>query len=76
MLVPEPLMAGSGGITALGHEPLDDTMKHNAVIEAFAGQLLDARDVIWGKVGTHSDDDLSVFQIHQQRVLWILNGGL
>ena len=38
--------AGAGRIAGLGHEAVDDAVKDDAVVEAFADQLLDVGDVV------------------------------
>ena len=51
--------AGSGRIAALGHEPWDHPMEHDAVVETVAGEAGDALDMAGGKVGSKLDDDVA-----------------
>src|SRR5215212_4472745 len=46
-----PAGAGTGRITALRHEAVDDAMERCAVVKPFAGQLLDALDVLGREIG-------------------------
>ena len=54
----EPPVPVPVGIAGLGHEAVDHAMEDDAVVEAFAHQLLDARDVAGREVGPQLDDDL------------------
>ena len=51
--------AGSGAFRAAGlrHEALDHAMEDDAVVETFADQLLDMRDMAGREIGAHLDDD-------------------
>src|SRR5690606_40818779 len=53
------------GAAGLGHEAVDHAVEHDAVIEALACQLLDARDMIGRAVGAHLDDDAALRRIHR-----------
>jgi hypothetical protein len=52
--------AGPGPVrtASLGHEPSDHAVENDAVVELLAGKLLDVRDMGWGEIGPHFDDDL------------------
>src|SRR5690606_5228913 len=63
------------GAAGLGHEAVDHAVEHDAVIEALACQLLDARDMIGREVGAHLDDDAALRRIHDQRVFGVLDLG-
>ena len=65
---------GAGGIADLRHEAADHAMENGAVVEALAGQFLDALDMIGGQIGTHRDHHAAAAQFHDQRVFRI--GGL
>jgi hypothetical protein len=62
--------AGAGTMRAAGlrHEALNDAMKHDTVIKAFADELLDVFDVFRREVGTHFDDDRAFGRLERQRV--------
>ncbi|MCY1548454.1 hypothetical protein D9M68_845680 [compost metagenome] len=44
----------------LGHEAFDHAVEHDAVIKAFARQLLDMGDMVRRQVGAHLDDDIAL----------------
>ena len=52
--------AGAGALRAAGlrHEAVDHAVKHDAVVESLAHQLLDAGDVAGREIGAHRDHDL------------------
>ena len=61
------LFAGTTGpgarrVAGLGHEPVDDAVEHDTVVESFAGQLLDPRDVVGRQIRQQFDDDATVLQ--------------
>jgi hypothetical protein len=51
--------AGAVGATALRHEAGDHAVELDAIVEAFAGQLLDARDMAGGQIGAQLDDNVA-----------------
>ena len=55
----------------LRHEAVDDAMKHDAVVEAFARQLLDALDVLRREIGAQLDHDRALAGFDDERVLGI-----
>src|SRR5476651_163974 len=59
------------GIAGLGHEAVDHAMEHDAVVLAFAGELLDLRYVLGREVGTHLDDDAAVLEVDVERVFLV-----
>jgi hypothetical protein len=58
----------SGGVARLRHEAGNDAVKHHAVIETLASQLLDARDVIGRQVGAQLDLHRSGLEIENEIV--------
>ena len=70
------LLAGAaraGALRAAGlrHEAIDHAMEDDAVVETFAHQLLDPRDMAGRKVGTHLDDDVALGGFEHERVFGI-----
>ena len=65
---------GAVGVAGLGHEAVHHPVEDEAVVEALAGQLLDARDVLRGLVGEQLDQDLAVLQFHYQGVFGVALG--
>jgi len=61
--------AGAGRVARLGHEAVDHAVKDDAVIETFAGQLLDLRDMLRRQVRAKLDHDATILQIEIDRVL-------
>src|ERR1700704_1136292 len=59
---------GSGGIAGLRHESGNDAVKDDAVIEAFLGQFLDARDVKGCQIGPERDLHRAGFELHDNGV--------
>ena len=51
--------AGAGRIAALRHEPWNDTVELDPVIEAVAGKADDPLDMAGGNVGAEADDDIT-----------------
>ena len=43
-------------VAGLGHEAIDDAMEDDAIVKAFAGQLLDVLDVAGRQIRAHGDD--------------------
>src|SRR5690606_5490736 len=62
-------------VAGLGHEVLDDAMEDDAVIGAFARQLLDARHMAGSNVGQKLDDDPALGGFHDDGVFRILDLG-
>ena len=62
--------AGAGALRAsrLRHEAVDDAVKDDAVVEAVAHQLLDARDMTGREVGPHFDHDIALGGLQSQRI--------
>src|SRR5207248_1799352 len=52
----------------LGHEALDDAVKDDAIVEAFAHELLDASNVAGGEVGPHLNGDGTLRGLEDQGV--------
>ena len=67
--MPVPLRAAG-----LGHEAVDHAVEHDAVVEAFARQLLDALDVLGREVGAQRDDDAAFGGLHDEGVLGVGGG--
>src|SRR6185312_499971 len=63
--------AGAVGIAGLRHEAVDHAMEHDAIVLALARQLLDLRDVLWGKVRAHLDRDSAVLEVDVERVFLV-----
>ena len=65
--------AGAGAVRAadLRHEAVDDAMEDDAVIEALAGEQLDALDMAGSEIGTQLDDDAALGGFHDEGVLGI-----
>lgn len=51
--------AGAGGVAALRHEAVDNAVEDDAVVEAFARQLTDARDMLGREVRAQADDHVA-----------------
>src|SRR5262249_31493362 len=73
------LLAGAAGAGAVGtaglrHEPLDDTVKRDAIVEALAHQFLDACDMARGEVRPHQNHDLALGGLQRQRILGVRHG--
>src|SRR5690242_15157881 len=74
--------AGPGALRAAGlrHETFDHAMEYDAVVEAFAHQLLDPRDMVWRNIRPHLDgnralrglEDQSIFGDSHARFSWVL----
>ena len=60
----------------LRHEPLDDAMKDNAVVEFFFGQFFDMRDMGGREIGPQCDDDRSLRRVQCERVPRLGHSGL
>ena len=71
----EPPRAGAGGIAGLRHEPGDHPVEDDPVVEALAGQLLDARHVLGREVGAQLDHHAAALEIYVQHVFQILSVG-
>ena len=65
--------AGSRSLRAAGlcHEPLNDAVEHDAVVELFARQLLDVVDMTGRQIGAHLDDDFAFGRLQDQGVFGI-----
>lgn len=61
--------AGARGIAALRHEPCDDAVEHDAVVETFVGELRDALDVAGREVAPQADHDVAAAVQRQGKVL-------
>src|SRR5260370_15064208 len=62
---------GAGGIAGLRQEAIDYAMEDDAVVFAFARQLLDLRHMGGREVGAHLDDDAAVLEIDVERVFLV-----
>ena len=62
-------------VAGLRHEAVDDAVEDDAVIGAFARQLLDAGDVAGRQIRQQLDHDLALGRLHQKRVFRILDLG-
>lgn len=51
--------SGAGRIAALGHEPWDHPVEHDAVVETVACEAGDPLDMAGGKVRSKLDDDIA-----------------
>src|SRR5688572_30769959 len=67
--------AGPGAMRAAGlrHEAVDDAVEYDAVVEAFADELLDALDMFRREVGPQLDHDLALGGIERQ--LFVVSHG-
>ena len=74
-MIPAAVAAGAGRITGLGHEAADNPVEDNTVVEAFANQLLDARDMLWRQIRSHFHNNQAVFEFEVQGVVGIGGGG-
>src|SRR5262245_15537688 len=63
--------AGARRVAALRHETFDDAVERHAVIEALAGQLLDAAHMAGRDVGPELDHHAAMRQIHIDGVLGV-----
>src|SRR5689334_13261796 len=73
------LLAGAAHASALRaaglrHEAVDDPMEHNAVVEAFAHQLLDARDMAGRELRSHLNDHPALGGFEDHGVLLVGHG--
>ncbi len=66
---------GTGRITGLGHKPFNHTMENNAIIEAFAGKLLDPCNMIWGQVGAQFNHHAAILEVKKQSVFEVARIG-
>ena len=66
--------ARAGRIARLGHEAFDDAVKDDAVVLAFAGELLDLRHMLGREVWTHLDDDAAVLEVDVEGI-FLVHGG-
>ncbi len=55
-------------VAGLGHEAIDHTMEHNAVISAFARQFLDTRNVIRREIRIKLQNDIALGGFKNERV--------
>src|SRR6185437_13460056 len=62
--------AGAGAVRASGlrHETFDHPMENDTVVEFFADELLDVRDVAWCQIRPHLDDDGSLRGFERERI--------
>ena len=49
-------------------------MEHDAVVEAFAGELLHPLDMLRRKVGAKQDSDAAVLEVEQHHILQRIGG--
>src|SRR5215467_10936148 len=73
------LLAGAAGAVAtraagLRHEAVDDPMKHDAVVETIAHQLLDAPNVAGRELRSHLNDHPAHGGFEDHGVLWVGHG--
>src|SRR5206468_4278317 len=73
------LLAGAAGASAvratgLRHEAVDDAVEYDAVVEAFAHQLLDARDMAGRKLRSHLNDHPALGGFEDHGVLRVGHG--
>jgi len=66
-----PAGAGTFRATGLGHETIDHTMEHDAVVKSVPHQFLDPRDMVRRKIGTHFDGDGALRGIEDQSIFCI-----
>ena len=67
--------AGAGRIAGLRHEARDDAMEHDAVVEAFARELLHPLDMLWREVWAEQNGDAAVLEIEQEDIVERIGGG-
>jgi hypothetical protein len=58
----------------LRHEPVNDAMKYDAIVEALAHELLDAGDMAGCEVRPHLNDDLPLGGVERQAILGVGHG--
>src|SRR5262245_8323840 len=66
--------AGAGGIAGLRHEARDDAMEYDAVVEALAGELLHALDMLRREIGAKQDGNAAVLEVEQHHILQRIGG--
>ena len=54
--------ASAIGAAALSHKAVDNAVKHDAIVKAFANQFCDPRDMAGGQIRAHSDDNITGFE--------------
>ena len=71
--------AGTGRVTALGHEAGDHTVEHDAIVETFAGQLRNSLNMARREIEAQLDDDiaaLSVAAVESEGQRFVGHGGV
>jgi hypothetical protein len=64
--------SGAGGIARLRHEPGDDPVEDEAIIEAALRQGLDLGHMFGREIGPEQDCDTAVLGVEIERVLEVL----
>src|SRR3954469_270972 len=64
--VARPARSGGWGTPGLRHETVDHAMEHDAVVEAFVDERLDALDVFGREVGPQLDYDVAFGGLERQ----------
>ena len=70
----EPPVPVPVGIAGLRHEARDDAMEHDAVVEAFAGELLHPLDMLRREIRAKQDGDAAVLEVEQHHILQRIGG--
>src|SRR5579875_3291142 len=60
----------------LRHKSVDHAMERDAIVELLCSELLDMRDMGWGEVGPHFDDDGPLRSFESERVTSFGHAGL
>jgi hypothetical protein len=55
----------------LRHEAVDNTVKYDAIVEAFFHQFLDARDMAGREIRPHFNFDIAFGGLQRQRIFWL-----